>query len=329
MALDIVIRNEEDAWKWFEKALNNDPELEQPLNIRFDGWPTLDLRYKGNDFDSSVPTRIMPTLLEAQKEINRFYAQLRYGDQNLLRLKQEERERLELNVKVKKGSSEYATNLSNVLTESARSAVSNMESTHILYSVLFIALTWGATIAWKSWLKHQAEIKGMDHDVKLTKLENDRIGLLARAHKKEPYLEDLSEGVDEFRNDSLTKLKPMDSLTLPNSDVKIDGRYASELTHRKREQSEEHRIDGEFIILSVTSGGEAQGFKIKVRRRIDDEEFTVTIPEGTLTSDQIDILKNNEWAKKPVLLEINAKVLRGSITAATLIKASNIQRHAH
>src|SRR6185312_2546185 len=105
MALNIVVRSEGDAWKWLKRALANSIPTDSPVNLRFDGWPSLDLRFKGHDFDSSIPTRIMPPLLEAQKEIHRLYSQLRYGEQNLRRLTSEERERLELVVKVEKGSS--------------------------------------------------------------------------------------------------------------------------------------------------------------------------------------------------------------------------------
>jgi len=36
--------------------------------------------------------------------------------------------------------------------------------------------------------------------------------------------------------------------------------------------------------------------------------------------------KNNEWAKKPVHLEINAKILCGEITTAVLVTASKIEK---
>jgi hypothetical protein len=77
--------------------------------------------------------------------------------------------------------------------------------------------------------------------------------------------------------------------------------------------------------MSVVSG-DTRGFKIKVRRNIDDKVINVSIPEDTLTRDQIEILKNSEWAKKPVAMEINARVLRGDITSATLISAAAISR---
>lgn len=45
-----------------------------------------------------------------------------------------------------------------------------------------------------------------------------------------------------------------------------------------------------------------------------------------MTQEQIDVLKHNEWAKKPVSMEIIAKRLRGEITSASLVAVSDIQR---
>jgi len=325
MAVDIIIRNEADAWNWLKRALNDDPFLDEPFNLKFDGWPTLDLRFTGQDFNCSVPTRIMPPLLEAQKEIYRLYTDLRYGVGSLRKLKFDDRSLLELNVKVNKGSSEYNTNLDKTLTEIFRAAISNMESKHILIAVLSAAVCWGSTVAWKDWLETQAKNKDLETRVQMSQLEKEKLEVISRAKTEVPYVKDISGGINEFRNNSLHKLKPSDSFTVPDSDVAIDGNYASEITHTPREQSTETRIDGEFIIQSVASG-ETSGFKIKVKRVLDSKIINVTIPDGALSPDVIGVLKNNEWAKKPVVMEINAKMLRGEYTTATLVSAKDIKK---
>lgn len=104
MAVDIVIKTERDAWDWLETISAEDFAFEEPVDISFDGWPVIDLHYKGSDFNSSIPTRVMPPLLGAQKEIYRLYCQLTYGEDNLRKLSPADRERLELvfNVAVKR-----------------------------------------------------------------------------------------------------------------------------------------------------------------------------------------------------------------------------------
>jgi len=310
---------------WLKKSMDDDPSLNDILNIKFEGWPVLDLHYTGRDFDSSVPTRIMHPLLDAQKEIYRLYCQMTYGEQNLRKLKLRERERLELNVKVDKGSSKYLTNLSETLNEAIKDAAANMESKHILYAVISVSLIWGSNIAWKEWLDNQAKAKEIDSRVQMSQVEKEKLQLLADSYKKEPFIKELSKGVDEFRNHSLHQLKPADSFTVPDTNVEVDGKYASEITTTPREKSVEIRIDGEFVIQSVVSG-ETDGFKVKVKRVVDNKMITVTIPDGAINAEQKSILKNNEWAKKSVIMEINAKELRGQITTATLVSVSDIKQ---
>lgn len=327
MALEVIIRNEQDAWNWLRKALDNSPDLDQPVDLKFDGWPILNLHFSGHDFDASVPTRIMPPLLDAQKEIHRLFCLLRYGEQNLRKLTNDDRERLELVVKVEKGSSEFLTNLAEKLEEIGKSAVSRMESKHILIAVLGGALMWTSEVAWKAWLDQQAKVKEVETRVQMSQLEKEKLALFQRAVKADPALKDVSNGIDDFRNDALHKMKPADSFAVPNTNIEVDGRYAADITHKPKEQSHETRIDGEFVIQSVASG-ETSGFKLKVKRVLDGKLIAISIPADALNNEQIEILKNNEWAKKPVILEINAKILRGEITAATLVSAKNIQQLA-
>jgi len=305
--------------------MTDDSSLDEILNIKFDGWPTLDLHYTGHDFDASVPTRIMHPLLDAQKEIYRLYCQMTYGEQNLRKLKLKDRERLELNVKVEAGSSKYLTNLSDTLNEAIKDAAASMESKHILIAVLSASLIWGSNVAWKEWLDNQAKSKDIESRVQMSQLEKEKLQLIADSYKKEPFIKEISKGVDDFRNHSLHQLKAADSFTVPDSTVEVDGKYATEITTAPRVKSIEIRIDGEFIIQSVSSG-ETDGFKLKVKRVIDEKIINVTIPADAITAEQKTILKNNEWAKKPVVMQINAKELRGQITTATLVSVSDIAK---
>lgn len=323
--MNIVIRNESEAWDWLTKALEGEIPPEEPINLRFEGWPTVDLRFSGRDFDQSVPTRIMPPILNAQKEIHRLYCQLKYGENNLRKLKDEDREQLELIVKVEKGSSEYETNLSDVLTQTFQAAVSHMESAHILIAILGSSLIWGSNVAWKNWLAHRERLSETDSRTELSRLEAEKMEIIAKASRTEPSLRVTSTGADNFRNDSLQQLKPMDGFEIPNSNFRVSGEHAADVTQTQREQSVEIRLDGEFIIESVISGATA-GYKLKVRRVSDDQKLTVTIPEEALTHDQKTVLQTNEWDKRPVQLEINAKKLRGQISSATLVSARGIER---
>jgi hypothetical protein len=112
---NIIITNEEQAWNTLQNALSN--EISEIALLVFEGWPVFKLRISGTDFQGSIPTRIMPVILDLQKEIHRIYCQAKYNTEDTRVLKQEERELLELVVFVREGSSEFITELFKVLKE--------------------------------------------------------------------------------------------------------------------------------------------------------------------------------------------------------------------
>lgn len=322
--MDIVIQKEEDAWEWLKKAVDGElPHTEEPIHLKFEGWPSLDLKFKGKDFDSSVPSRLMPSLLEAQKEIYRLYATGRYGEENLRKLTSEEKEQLELVVRVEEGSSIFETNLEDVLTKAFEGAVGKMDSQHLLVLFLGAALTWGSVIAWKVWLRSKEKRAELESRVSISQSEERKLSIMADALNKNTELQRVSAGADEFRNQSLSKLKPADKFEVPQSNVVIDGERAAVVTATPREQSSETRLSGLYLILSVDSGG-MRGYRVKVKSLETEEEFSVAIPDQVFSRDQLEILKDGEWDKEPVQMSIKGRTLRGQISSATLISASRV-----
>lgn len=332
--MDIVIKSEEDAWEWLKKAVEGEIDQGEPLTIEFDGWPKLDLKFTGNDFHSSVPTRIMPPIVAAQIELHRVLGQLKYGHPNARRLTQVEREKMELNVKVLEGSSKYEVNLPEVLTELGKVALNNMNSKHIVITILGLALTWGGSVSWKHWLDTRLKEKEMEvqqiveqerlkTQVQMSQIEKQKLKLFNEAKIQAPEIRRFEEGADEFRNDSLNKLKPNDRFQGISNDVQIDGRTAAEITQSSREPSEVVRLDGEFLILRVDSG-ETKGFRIKAKRILDNKELRISIPDELVTEKLKRTLRKNEWEKTPVILEVDARLLRGEYTSATLINAKDV-----
>tara|TARA_R110000851_G_C13101290_1_gene568432 strand:- start:12998 stop:13969 length:972 start_codon:yes stop_codon:yes gene_type:complete len=320
--MDVLFRSEDDAFKWLKRSID---DLEQVSDIKFEGWPVLRIKFEGRDFRGSVPTRIMPSILDFQKEVHRTYCILKYGDSNLKRLTAEERDRLEIVVKVEEGSSLFEVNLSEKFNEIVSGAINKMEGRHLVGAIALAALSFTAPTLWKDYLNHQAQIQNMETQVEMSELELEKLRIFREAAAKTPEVAPVIEGSNEFKNHTLHKLQPQDSVSLPGSNYEVKGSVAQDLTHKPREQSKEVRLDGEFTILSVESGKQ-DGYRIKAQRRTDEKTISVNIPDGTLTDQQKDTLKNNEWAKRPVLMSINAKELRGEITAATLVSVKDLPK---
>ena len=97
------IKSEDEAFSF----LLRDPTAE---GASFSGWPVLSLRIEGEDFDGSVPTRIMPAALELQKEIHRT---CEFGKLDIHKLSRTDRRTSE--IVVKEGSSSYIMALIGIL----------------------------------------------------------------------------------------------------------------------------------------------------------------------------------------------------------------------
>ncbi|MEW8049285.1 MAG: hypothetical protein AB2792_01850 [Candidatus Thiodiazotropha sp.] len=323
---EVRIRSEEEAWNALAYYM---PKKDfGDIDFLFDGWPKLELTIKGKDFNGTIPTRIMPPMLELQREIHKTYCILRYGNDNLRRLTSEDRERLEIVVKIGEGSSIFTAEFWKELNETIRLSMVDMESKHKMIMVIALALSVAAPVSWKFWLSNQEKLKELETSVRLEQIENERIKMLSDARESYADVAKVSKGVDEFRNHTLHQLRSDDQFSIytdKKEELSITGEHASQITHKPREKSIEIRLDGDFLIEEVKSGG-IRGFKIKVKRISDAKILSVTIPDGALEKSQIDTLKNNEWAKKPVVMQINAKELRGRITSAVLVSADEIPK---
>ena len=329
--IEVVIKSEEDAWLWLELAKNGDIDDTDFYSLKFDGWPSFQMRYTGNDFSQSVPTRIMPSLLTAQNEINKAYALVKYGSANPKKLNKKDRDEIELNVTVKNGSSSYDINLQEVLNEFVKTATANMTPTNAIIIAIVLGIAWAAPAAWKHWLEHKSKEKESNDrvklseiesakSVKLSEIEKQKMQLIADVKVSMPQVQLIQDGADHYKNESLRKLKPDDNFNLPNADFSIAGHTANRITTTPREESTEIRIDGEFSIVGVDSG-EVNGFKLHVKRILDGKNIRVLADDEVITKEVRATLQRSEWHKSKVILEINARMLRGEITAAHLISA--------
>lgn len=81
----IKITSEEEAFELLSQLVKGF-QFEEKYEVEFESWPRFVIRIKGGDFDGTIPTRIMPTLLELQKEVHRIYCRTTYGKESTRRL---------------------------------------------------------------------------------------------------------------------------------------------------------------------------------------------------------------------------------------------------
>ncbi len=320
----IYIRSAEDAWNYFEAALKSEDAVFEGAQLVFDGWPNYEMVVQGRDWDSTVPTRVMSPLLDLQHDINRLYATVYYGAPNLRKLNDDDRDMLELIVKVKKGSSNFEAPIHKQLTELSKKAIEKMESKHLMTTILGAALIWGGVEVNKQWVSSLQKEKQVEQTVELSKQETERLKIFSQALTKRPELAGVRSDYEETQNKVLKTLKPSDSLNTRG--VQLSGGQAAEIVQSQRAISSDLDLQEDFFVMA-NDASRPEGFRIKVRRVSDGVEFYANVPIE-LSQDEKSYIQAAEWSKggRRVGLSITATLLRGKIINATVYGAKAFRK---
>lgn len=317
----IVITNQEQAWEVFQAAVNGE-KLPERLILKFKGWPNFEMKVVGRDWNSTVPTRVMSPLLEIQKDINRKYVEIAYGSANLKKLRNEDRDQLEILVEVSKGSSDYKAPLDEQLNVLAKKALERMESRDIVIALVGVALVWGGVEISKAWIAARQQAVSAEVTVQLSKQETERLKVFERAVRQSPVLGSARQDFEESQNRLLKALKPNDSTELKG--VALSGSDAMEITHQERARAEDTDITGVFRVLA-NDASKGNDFRIKIARLADGLTLNAVVPMELDHAQKL-LIQKAEWSKGAFLVQIDltAKLLRGSITEAQVYRVSEV-----
>lgn len=126
----------------------------------------------------------------------RAYANVCYGDSNLRRLRDEDRELLELVLKADEGSSEYEAPLYEQLTELARKAIDKMDARSLVITILGIAVVIGGVEISKAWIAERQEARQAEQAVELSRQETERLRLISEAVRQQPFQAEAREAFE-------------------------------------------------------------------------------------------------------------------------------------
>lgn len=311
----IKISNDAEAFGALKAALAN--EVGPETQVIFENWPVFKLTISGESFEGSIPTRIMPPILDLQKEIYRIYSRVRYNTEDIRSLKQEERDLLELVVEINPGSTEFIAEAAQILNEIIRSTgMSSQEALILLVSIAGMAT---GLLAWKEWLRAKERAHGQESTVELSKEETKRLELVTQAMSRQPLIAESRASMDQFKDKLTRRLKPEDRLSVSEQPI-INGDRAAQIVPAVRSASQEVRVDGEFVINEVKfpqSFGEK--YRFVATRLADGKHFAIDAHPETLSAAQISILKEGGFSVKRVVMQIDARLLRDNITDANLV----------
>ena len=325
---EIVISNEDEAIELLKRLIEG-YEIDDVTNIKFESWPRFVIRIQGEDFNGTIPTRIMPTLLDLQREVHRVYCIANYNDDNLRKLTKKDREKLELVVKVDPGSSIFETLLEKPILKTIQDAVSRMPPEQITAITIIFGVLATSLFGWKYWLNTKMREKELDHRVDLSRLEKEKMEILEKGMSKFPSSQMAAEGIGEMRTSLVTKLKAEDNLEIQTGQAVVDtappvnitGEQAEKMTYTPREKAVEKMVVDEFF-LRAADFSKPDNVRIDLVRISDDYPFKANVPIGVLESEQEEQLKNDSWNRQNVEMSLLVKELHGRYTSAKVISVN-------
>lgn len=321
---EIRITSEQDAFEVIENYLNGSPLKGK---VHLDGWPKLKVRLVGEKFDQSMTPTVMRSFIELQNLVYKSYAIAAYNSDDTRKLSKEERDELEIEVKVEQGSSIFEVDFQEVLLKFAEKAGEAMTPELAVVTILGLGVLWVGKSAYSDYLNHRKEIRlaevkkeeqreTLQSIQEASKEETKRTELLTRLIIREPKLQDVARQAYDTKTEMFRGFSSAEEATI--SGVTVSGDAAQEVITNARRRALEKRLDGYYRILRVDSSNPEE-FKVKIRRWRGGLEFEAVLQDTSLDEEMKEILQYAEWERTTVFLGINAKVLDDDIKQAVII----------
>jgi hypothetical protein len=311
---NIVIKNEDDAYRILELAAED--KIGEYNEIIFDGWPTLNIYLKGEKFQKSLTPTVMKGLIELQKGIYQSYSAAKFNTPNK-RLTDEEKDSLELRVVVNEGSSDLDINFTEIAVQLVRELGPKLDPNYILITVVGIAVMYFGHSAYKTYLENRKEVrlkeisdehqKDIISALKFTsEQETKRSAILADVIKSQPNMAMVEKIAYDTHTDLVKSVSAGAQAKIGDTPLTPD--ISETLTQNARRKSREVRIDGIYRLIKLDWTNPSR-FKVRVFNTQTGLELDAEVQDDSLTGQYKDAIKNAEWSRKPIHLEINAKQL--------------------
>tara|TARA_R110000868_G_scaffold192394_5_gene436850 strand:+ start:775 stop:1806 length:1032 start_codon:yes stop_codon:yes gene_type:complete len=326
-----LVESEDAAWKLLKRAVDGEfDDLRERPNIQFADWARLSVHLGIGE--STITPREMRGLLAMQEALHRTYAIFRYDTRLLTTLSDEERDDLQIIVKVSPGSSNFDIDLNKILERVIDKAGDAMEAKHWMVIALAVALILGGKTTYSDYLDHmvqvrkeevisQEKIELLTAQKFLSAQETERMKVMTTALSEHPQLSQAESEIDAGKKGLLKSLPA--GVDSEINGIPISGEIAHEIVKTARQRSEEVTIQGSYRILRVDASM-SYGFRVKLENVESGDTFTTGVQDILKSEEQVNLLKDAEWAKRPVMVTINGKVRRGQIVEAVIIGVEEI-----
>lgn len=307
-----VVRNEQDAFALLKKAV--DRQLPEDAQLAFEGGLSLTIHLTGPRFKGSVNPRVMRSLLAVQQGIYRSYASAKYGNARK-RLSEEEKTALEINVKVRSGTTGLEVPSEDIAKHLISELATKMTPEQLFICVLTIIVLYFGQSAFRSYLEHRRETRQKEVSDEtqretlgamkfISEQETKRMEILSQAIKRVPAMRYVPEQAAEAHEEVLRGIASAQKVDVAGIEMPQDATLT--LVQNARRSADEVRLDGLYR-LEKLDWSEPSRFKVRVRDVKSGLILDAEVQDDTFTGRYKDLLKEAEWSRVPVKLSINAR----------------------
>ncbi|MFZ1426376.1 MAG: hypothetical protein WAS21_06370 [Geminicoccaceae bacterium] len=325
----IFVSNEEEAFDALSSALSRYEAGASAQDIRFHGWPHINIKLPNTEKKSSITPSMMQAFIELQESIYRSQKIIEEQTIDLRSLSEHERKLLEFDVVVSDGSSLYDIDMTEIISRLGGEVVAKMSPELIALCIIAIPLIFAGASVWRAHIqskvdKRKEEITSEDRRAFLSHMsfmgeqETRRMGLLMRAKEVAPVLKDVDELADEGRQALIKGIAGNGGGELQG--IELDADVANELTKTARQSSREEEIEGVFDVTLVDPTFK-DGFRVRLEDIGTGEEFFAALFDRLVAEDHYRVIQAGEWGKTPVRLKLRVRRLRGKIVDAIVLDA--------
>ncbi|MEQ0776159.1 hypothetical protein ABLT15_28025 [Paraburkholderia tropica] len=335
MPVALSIKSEADAFAALRSYLGG--QLGQVESLVFDGWPKLQLDLSGPKFHQSVTPTVMSELIDLQRAIYRGFALARYNNPDIKSLTAEEKTQLEMVVTVGPGSSFLEPdNIVEIVKEFIKAVGDKMEPKHWIGIVLIFTLGYFGNVAYEHYLESQKEVKLQqaknDEQKQLiqgmldaSKLNNENVKLLIQASQTSQEAANVYAASHDA-NDAKTRVARRTEHTRING-VTLTGEQAGALVANPRQQAVEIRLDGKYRVMKIDNT-DPIAYRVAIWSPETGKTINALLQNETVTGESRSVLSRAVTERIPVVLQVNAREIRGEIRDAVVVKVEALSQVA-
>ena len=315
-----LIKSEQDWISFINDNLTNQNVVID--NIRFSGWPKLEITIDGDRFNGTMPTELMRGFIEFQDDFYRAYTELRYKTNNIQRLTPQDKERLEFVFKIEdnctKGTAEES-DIINAVIENVSKIFSNMTGIEQLAGIAILVFSY---TGYKIFEKYS--------DNKLSE-NNNESGNNALRIQKEAVVEALyaagkiPQNATEFKDRTESSFKSIFKYANGAKTISIGNQSwnqdeIEEIIQKPDKNREKKELNLSLYIEGIRRN---RGYLTLNVNNGDDHSFSMRVESNMADVDETAKLFDAFKSNKKIGIIFTAKIIDGNINTGNFIKLAD------